>query len=601
MANEADVHDYLNRLLITERDSLLFLYKNIHGDREPESLEQGVVDLVRRIRNQRGSLHRTVEHWLTSLGSLQPMRFQRCVVRVAGFYEDPRVASLLQGILRQLSFVSVHPDAVKALAQTLGIRAGKVLTDILWATPQQQWHLRETAILRELGEMGWSSSVPHLVKALSVPFDTPVRTAAVALSRFEAEEVLPLLLPLLENPRDIRPCSGAAEALGLLGDERAVVALQRLTRVDTAPRVVCAAAVALARLGEVDSERILVPLASHDRGHTGAEERARAVEALGLLESKDRKVSPDVLRVLTTCLQDSQPEVRSAAARSLCAVGGAGAARHVAKALQGEASPLVRSALIHALGRLGNKTCLPILLDFLNRDSPGVKVEVLRALSHFADPSLAQHISAHRRSSNPQVVEAANRALRLLLHKPFSWPDAAPLEEGGARKTVDLFEVESARRLLLPPPPPPPAPGFFDRLFGASRAAPAAPEYTPTGKLHLDDRGATLERRGEDPVRIAWARRFSLHVTREPIAERSSSEHDDIGVHFVLRQRDAAGSPKFETIAVSLWCAPSEAVARLTPKGARFPCLDPHNSDPFLSALRYYLEVHGEPLPCVDA
>jgi HEAT repeat protein len=592
--NARDPHDYLNGLLLTDRAALDFLYKNTLGNRDVPP-EQAVVDLLKHLREHQGHAPHNLKHWLGAMGSLD-RRYQEAVLRLCGFYRDEATAEKLQAILRQLTWVSVHPAAVSALAQTLGIHASRALADMLWDTPIHQWHLRETAILRELGRLGWTSSIDHLLRALSVPYENPARAAAQALACFEPQDVTPRLLALLTAASDPRQAAGAAEALGLLGDASAIAALQKASRAPD-PRLATAAAVALARLGDDNAEAFLVRMATEDRGHAHAELRARSLHALGLLGQR-RAAQPGgpTAAAITQGLDDSQPEVRAAAAQALGMLALSPLSRALAQALRKEVSPLVRSSMIQALGRLGNAMSVPILLELLRRDSRSVQIEILNALALFSDPRLADHIAPFRASPDPELRDAAERALRRLLHRPFAWPRPAPLE---APLTIPLYTHHDARQLLLPPPPASPPPSFFERLFGASPRTPPRHAPTPIGELHLDPQGLRLstndpaDPRGPQQAQLAWERRFTLHITREPIGPAPT---EDTGVHFTLRQRSADDAVHFHTVAVSLWCAPGAALARLDAKGERLPCLDPHLADPLLAALRYYTDAHGDPI-----
>ncbi len=598
MSWERDVQEYLQSLLVIDQNSLLFLHKAVLGQRTSEALEPIARDLSQHVRNNKGKLPSGLDQWLRSLGSLDLPR-RKAVIRLVGFYQDEGVTNLLLGVLKQLTYVAVHPAAVQSLAQILGPRASRLLTELLWSAPAHQWHLRETAILRELGRLGWRSSIEHLIRALGVPYENPIQAAAEALALYQADEVLPPLTRALEKPSNVHQGAGAARALGLLGDSRAIVPLQRASR-GSVPMVACSAAVALARLGQQDVEQLLLSMASRDRGHDGAEMRIQSFGALGLLAQQEG-LSEQAFNVLLAGLKDSQPEVRIEAARALGDTARSGAARYVSDAAQSEVSPLVRSAMIHTLGRLGNTASLPVLLEFLRREPVGVQAEVLHALSLFGDPALAEHISPFRASSVARLAEAANLALRRLLHKEFAWPREAALEEG-EQVVVKVYRLEDARNLLLPPPPPPPPPGFFQRLFGGNKAAPAIPVPVPVGELRLSEQGAELTFKQEGTSsRIDWSRRFSLVITREPVQRDTQGDRpEDIGVHFKLRQRKGEVGAEFETIAISLWCAPSESLGKLPAKSERLPCMDPHRVDPFLAALRYYSKIHGEPLAVAE-
>lgn len=588
MSDSRDVSGYLSSLLVTDRQGLTFLYQTVVG-RGEATLEQMVGALTSHVQNHGGRVPAGLQHWLGAPGSLHARLLAR-VIRLAGYYRDDGIAPALRGILQQLAYVSVHPAAVRALAQVMGVKASSVLTQILWAAPPHQWHVRETAILRELGELRWSSSIDDLLRALGVPYDNPVRAAAGALARFDADEVLPRLVSLVDGAATPRQAAGAAEALGLLGDSRAVVVLQRGAG-GTNALVACACAVALARLGDPTAEERLVALAGRDQGHAGAEMRARAFTALGMLAEQGHTLEPTTHKSFISGLGDSQPEVRSAAALALGQAGRPAAAKAIGQVLAREVSPLVRTAMIRALGALGHSLSIPLLLEYLRNDAVPVQIEVLLALGQFPDPRLAQYIAPYRTNPNQRLVEAANRALRRLLHRPFEWPPAEATDEP---VTIDVHSLEQARNLLLPPPPPPPPPGFFEKLFGMATEPepPAAP--TPIGSVTLDGDGITLRLTDGGGGRIDWARPFRAQITREPVKDE---DEEDIGVHFTLRQRQEGTAAQFHTVAVSIWCAPSEAVGAMAAKSERLPCLDPHQAPRFLAALRFYSEVHGERLP----
>lgn len=597
MAAFKDVQDYLNSLLVTDQRLLTFLHNTILERDKLHSLEQASVDLAAHVREHQGSVPSRVRKWLSQLSTLD-VRSQGAIIIISGYYRDDSISDLLEGVLNQVTYANSHRHAVAALARVRGVRASKTLTDMLWRRESVEWGLREDAILAELGLLGWSSSIEHLIRALGAPHERSVQCAARSLARFAPDDVLNPLLRLLGDDSNAHQAVGAAEALGLLKDERAIPALQRASR-GSRSRLATAAAVALARLGEVSAEERLVELAYGDRGHEGADMRESSINALGLLAaSREESLGESAFNTLYSGLSDSQPEVRGAAARALGKAGRASSARHLAEALKNEVNPLRRIDMVWALGCLAHSMSVPVLLASLRRDEVIVKIEILKTLSRFNDPALAQHMSAYRQASDPRLVDAANRALRRLLYRPFTWPRAAALEEP---MEVSLYSREGARQLVLPPPPPRP-PSFFERLFGGGPVSQGVSKPASVGLLRLSPERVELALEpGHDPAWqsgvIDWSRRFSLQVTREPIGGQSETDRpEDIGVHIVMRQRAGGVGARFETVALSLWCAPSESVARLQAQGARLPCLDPHQSEPLLGALRWYMALHGEPM-----
>ena len=593
MSEPTEVQDYLNQLLVTDRAALLFLGHTLlnlgpaTAAGPAPNVEEVAVDLARHVRLNAGHAPRPLVQWLGSISKLSRNQ-QIAAVRLSGYYRDPALVPLYRSILDQLVWVAVHPAAVTALAQTLGFEASRALSDLLWSTPPARWHLRETAILRELGRLGWSSSIDPLRKALGTPHDLHRRAAAAALARFSSEEVLPALIASLESP-DPRQAEGAAESLGLLGDKAAKSALQRAATA-RAPGLACAAAVALARLGDGGAQAQLSQLAREDHGHEGAELRAKAAEALGVLGGS-ASLSPEARLALVAALGDSQPEVRQAAARAAGRTLGEDAVARLQEQAKREPSPLVRAAMLQALGAIGSPSSLPLLLDMLKNSSRDLKIEVLLALGEFPNPKLAQHINPHRASPDVGVAEAAESALRRLMHTEFAWP---PPVAPGEPVEVELYAHADAQVLLLPPTPAAPV-GWLGRLLG-KKDAPEAHGPVPVGTLKADAQGleaVPAPGAGWTGGKIAWDKRFSVHVTREPV---EAQQREDTGVHFTLRQR-LGEAVAFEAVHFSLWCAPTPAVGRLQAKRERFACLDPHRFEPLLANLRYAMELHGERLP----
>ncbi|MBW2736990.1 MAG: HEAT repeat domain-containing protein [Deltaproteobacteria bacterium] len=578
---------------MTDRNNLAFLYRAVAGTNAAlPPPEQAAATLGELIMEQQGSTPSGLMRWLQRPQTLN-LRSLIALIRLAGLTGDEQLAEPLTIILRQLAYVAAHPAAVRALSEAKGITASKALEDMLWAMPMQQWHVREPAIIKELGRLGRTSSIPALIKALGVPFDAPAHAASVALSKYPPEGLIERLVPLLKaddkGTADAR-AAGAAEALGLLSDPRAITALQRSAG-SADPRVAINSAVALARLGTPDAEERLVQLTSHRSVNV----RASALSALALLGERDDASALRCQTLMEHGLSDTQPEVRTAAASALGGLGRPAGAAKIARAMSTEVSPLVRTQMIRALGRLAHPFSVDALVAALNEGDSNTKIEVLGALAMFGNPEIARIISPHRASPDRRVVKAASLALTKLLVKVFKWPDPAPID---SKVQIRLYSQEGARERLLPPPPPPPQPGFFNRLFGAQPPEPPQPPK-PVGILTLTPEYVEV-RMNPNPSapsdvrgRVNWDRRFGAHITREAI-EQGAGSNDNIGIHFALRQRKGTSGAVFESVGVSLWCAPSADLGRLPAKSERFPCLDPHKADPFLASLRWFSQLHGE-------
>lgn len=82
-------------------------------------------------------------------------------------------------------------------------------------------------------------------------------------------------------------------------------------------------------------------------GHGSAEQRARGIERLVLLQARDHQDS------IASKLDDSEPRVRAAAAQALGRWGGGAEANRLAMKLGSESEPVARAAMMAALSELG--------------------------------------------------------------------------------------------------------------------------------------------------------------------------------------------------------------------------------------------------------
>ncbi len=153
---------------------------------------------------------RAVEPLLSVLFNDRDSAVREDAVRALGEIGDPQAVEYLFTAMRELGLRTL---AVEALGRIGDPRAVPVLIDVLSGTspPQatrtvagcgDQWNeevMTQSAAARALGAIGDEKAIPSLVAALSQTF---TRTeAAAALAQF-GSKVIPLLLPLLNEPRD---------------------------------------------------------------------------------------------------------------------------------------------------------------------------------------------------------------------------------------------------------------------------------------------------------------------------------------------------------------------------------------------------------------
>ena len=322
-----------------------------------------------------------------------------------------------------------------------------------------------------LAKLRDGSAIPLLVNELKDADERATRNVGEALVTFGAAAV-PALMELLEDgqaagarvwaaqilgqiadgratdllvarlhDRDDRLRMVAAEALGSIGDARAIGAIVRATLRDPAPQVRAHAAGALARLeGERAVDVLVAALADPDYAT-----RLRALEAFETirvedtspLESSLRDANPEVRRRAALALErvgylearvnaltgtdraararayeallelgrvglaDSvvayvnHPsfEVRATAARAAGELGATRSAPLVIVALDDEMWP-VRAAAASALGRLQSEAAVPRLVARLIDPEEAVREAAIEALTEFAPAQIEPHAAA---------------------------------------------------------------------------------------------------------------------------------------------------------------------------------------------------------------
>ncbi len=176
--------------------------------------------------------------------------------------------------------------------------------------------------LRAVGEPG----IPHLITCLS---NNAMNLQACQVLRHfgpKAKPAVPALLQLLEK-RGLRGAEGAAEALGKIGDPRAVPALiaaveRSLPKIDSTVNTV--GGNAMRSLGEIKTQPDkVVPLAlrviaSERRDESWLYHQRWAIDALQAFDAR----TPEVLAALRAFLAGSPGENKADAERVLKALGG---------------------------------------------------------------------------------------------------------------------------------------------------------------------------------------------------------------------------------------------------------------------------------------
>ena len=280
--------------------------------------------------------------------------------------------------LLELLVARAHPTARVWAARILG-RIGDVrATDDLVARLYDRDDLLRMATAEALGMLGDKRALQPLVRAtLRDPAPQVRAHAAAAVARVEGENAIDVLVAALADP-------DYATRL------RALEAFETMRVDDTSPleaalhdpnvQVRRRAALALERVGYL--ERVITRLT-----HENAEERGRAYAALlelgrvGLLDS------------VASYVNHASFEVRAVAARACGELGQARVAPLLLGAVKDEEWP-VRAAIAEALGRLRSEKAPAALVELLRDDEEPVREAAAEALMSYAAPDLAEHMEA---------------------------------------------------------------------------------------------------------------------------------------------------------------------------------------------------------------
>jgi HEAT repeat protein len=345
-------------------------------------------------------------------------------------------------------------------AQVLGLAEAPAAVPVLVESLRDP-HEDETSVKAAAGaalaRLRDQSAIPLFVKELSDVDERSSRNVAEALVAFGPLAV-PALIELLADPqqatgrvwasrilgrigdpravdelaarlhdRDDRLRMTAAEALGLLGDARALQSLVRATLRDPAPQVRAHAAGAVAQIeGERSIDVLVAALADSDYAT-----RIRALEAFETMRIDD--TSP-----LETALRDPNAEVRRRAAlalervgylertvaqlssedravrsraySALLEIGQVGLVESVAGYVH-HPSFEVRAVAARACGELGATRIAPILLRAIDDDAWPVRAAVCGALGHLRTDDAVAPLVRTLGDGEDAVREAAAEAL----------------------------------------------------------------------------------------------------------------------------------------------------------------------------------------------
>ncbi len=339
--------------------------------------------------------------------------------RSLGGMSHPRGMSLLLGAL-----LHRDPNLRRAGAEALGEARNRGAVRPLFeaALFDEEISVRQAAA-KALAKLDPEEALRLFLQALRKDNPATRTAAAEAIAYLGIPAALePLLqLALFEKGEGVR--RAAATAMGVLDSEKALALLVEALE-DADPQVREAAAKALEYMGNPATLEPLFQVALFDKG--GGVRRAAAT-AMGALDSEK------ALALLVEAMEDTDPQVRKAAAKALEYMGNPAALEPLFQvALFGE-DESVRRAAATAMGALDSEKALALLVEVLEDTDPQVREATVKALEYMGNPAALEPLSqvalfdesdiVNEIAADAMIAVHAKRAVLLMLeslHSPSS-------------------------------------------------------------------------------------------------------------------------------------------------------------------------------------
>jgi len=225
-----------------------------------------------------------------------------------------------------------------------------------------------------------------------------------ALAQRGDRAATPAIVPFVADG-DPAVSAAAIKALALIGNGTAVGALVKAAAQGEGDNP----AAALGALVQLDAPDVAEALLAQLKGSSPAE---TAIVAKVLGQRGDKAVVP-ALRALFT---SQEPAVRMAAAQALGEIGGAEDAELLCQAVERAQSDKERAAVKRALIAMGTRLDTPAeaataIAAHTNAQDPAARCAMLGVCGALRNPQLLQALDAATRDADPDVKEAAVRAL----------------------------------------------------------------------------------------------------------------------------------------------------------------------------------------------
>ena len=266
----------------------------------------------------------------------------------------------------------VRGDAAKALGKIGNTLAVNSLCTALLDDNDQSVRFRAA---KALSEIGWQPTQDEIGTAYYVALrqwnhienfdDLPIETLIIAL-----------------RSENLIECQDAAQALGKIGDSRAVKPLINLfNKSDTERKVAAASA-----LGQIGAPSAIKPLIN-SRNFSSPDGIGPAIDALGQIGGTR------VIEFLITSLKDKykNPQLRQAAIRTLGKMGENGAVEPLINVLK-DKNEEIRITAIQTLGQIGDSRAVDPLITTLKSRNVSIKNTAVQALGQLGESRAVEEL-----------------------------------------------------------------------------------------------------------------------------------------------------------------------------------------------------------------
>lgn len=348
---------------------------------------------------------RAIEPLIEILRTSSDIRFQKAAIAALSNFKEPRVTDIL---LETLKDVSLQEDILNALKSIKDPRVIKPLFEIVndkssrnrFVARRTLFAIDDPGIEKGLKAImdkvengkeelhAWSQA--HILGELSKRGDKTALEKLIKLFKSETQffrydsmgvfadlKVLEVVEPLIDLLTDPDYGIGAAQALGSIGDKRAIEPLRKALVSDDS-HVRFHAGVALGKLGDKKTLNELISIINGGEGFVERREAAKILADIG---------SPETYEQLLTIFNDKDNPYRRQALMALCGLKAQKVTELVISALDDENYD-VRSVAIIALNDINSPRGIELLTNAMDTNDVIIRFSIARALVKFSGEKL---------------------------------------------------------------------------------------------------------------------------------------------------------------------------------------------------------------------